>query len=279
MVGKLQTVQTGDNDDLWKIAYSNRLAVDHMAFANGLTISTMLAPPQTRLVIPTWRILPTNPPRNGVVINLPERGCYLFRDGRFDGFYPLSIGDEVLEKNRFWTPTGSYAILEKIKNPTWYPPSWAKDRRPVGPGPNNPLGDRWIGLTLERTGIHGTHDPLNVGNSVTHGCMRTYPELVRELYEHVRVGWPARIEYETAKVGRGPDGALYVVTFPDVYRRADPVASAMAQLKRLGLSQKVKRANFTDILGLGLGFPVRIDGEGPLAEEITRGSAPVSLGK
>lgn len=279
MVGKLQRVVTGDNDDLWKIAFNNRLAVDHMAFANGLHISTMVAPPQTPLIVPTWRILPTNPPRNGIVINLPERGCYLFQNGHFTGFYPVSIGDEVLEKNRFWTRTGSFYIQEKEKNPTWYPPSWAKDRRPVGPGPNNPLGDRWIGLSLERTGIHGTADPLNVGNSVTHGCMRTYPELVRELYDKVQVGWPARIEYEVAKVGRGPDGKVYVVTFPDVYRRADPVKSALAQLQRLGLSKRIKRSNFRDILALGLGFPVRIDGEGPLSEEVAKATEPVSLQK
>lgn len=270
MVGHLKGVVAGEHEDLWRIAYSHRLAVEHLAFANGLPITMMQAPADRRLVIPNWRILPANPPRNGLVVNLPERGVFLFKNGHFKNFYPLSIGDEVLQNNRFWTRTGSATIAEKQKNPTWYPPAWAKDRRPVGPGPDNPLGDRWIGLSMPRVGIHGTSDPLNVGNSVTHGCMRTYPELVRELYDEVQVGWPVRIEYEVAKVGRGPDGKLYVVTFPDVYRKKDPVVAAMNLLRKLKVTNRVGRRNFKDVLALNLGFPVSLEGKDPVLTEVAR---------
>lgn len=268
MVGQLvrHTVSTGE--DMGTIALRYRVAVDHLAFANGFPITTIEVAPGTQLFIPSWRILPANPPRNGVVVNLAERILFLFRDGRFKKFYPVSIGDEAAEKGRFQTPTGNYSIIEKIKNPTWYPPSWAKDRRPVGPGPNNPLGERWIGLSLTRTGIHGTNDPLNVGNSVTHGCMRTHPELLRELFDSVEVGFEARLEYETAKLGRDDQGEVYISNFPDIYKKRPSVAAAQKLLGARGLTPA--RTNFAEILELQLGTPVRVKGTESVYSEWTR---------
>ncbi|MCA9793990.1 MAG: L,D-transpeptidase family protein [Candidatus Eremiobacteraeota bacterium] len=259
-----------EGEDLFDIAFSNRLAVDHLAYANGFPITTMKAKPGTKVIVPFARVLPSNPPRNGLIVNLPERGVYCFRNGQYDGFYPISIGDEIEQKGRFWTRWGSYAVIEKIKNPTWYPPSWSEIKGPIGPGPDNPLGDRWIGLSLQRTGFHGTNDPYNIGNSVTHGCMRMYPENVRELYEKVAVGWPVRIEYETAKLGRGRDGRIYVVTFKDVYKKSNPVQAAHALLQKAGLEGHIGRKNFDSILDLGLGFPVSVEGTEPVFDELNK---------
>lgn len=268
-VSELQTHVTAKNEDLFQIAQKYRLSVDQLAYANGFPITTIKVEEGTKLIIPTWRILPNNPPANGVVINLPERTIYLFRGGKFDRIYPISIGDEEAQKGRFATPDGNYKIIEKIKDPTWFPPSWAKDPKPVGPGPNNPLGDRWVGLSLPRTGIHGTNEPLNIGNSVTHGCMRTYPHLVREIFDLVEVGWPAVIEYETSKIGRTPSGELVFVTFPDVYKRSPTVPSLMKKLAAAHLTGKIKRKNFTSIAELNLGFPVSITASETVSEEVS----------
>lgn len=265
MAGKLVSHRTVHGEDLVKVALQYRLGVDHLAFANGFPITTLEVEEDTPVFIPSWRILPANPPRNGIVINLAERILYLFQNGRFVRYYPVSIGDESAENGRFQTPTGHYSIIEKIKNPTWFPPSWAKDRTPVGPGPNNPLGERWIGLSLPRTGVHGTNDPLNIGNSVTHGCMRTHPALLRELFDSVQVGYVARIEYETAKVGRGPDGSLYIANYPDVYKKQPSVEAAQRLLKRLGL--KPARNNFDELLKLQLGVPLKVKGTGSVFAE------------
>lgn len=265
MAGKLVSHRAVHGEDLVKVALQYRLGVDHLAFANGFPITTLEVEEDTPVFIPSWRILPANPPRNGIVINLAERILYLFQNGRFVRYYPISIGDESAENGRFQTPTGHYSIIEKIKNPTWFPPSWAKDRTPVGPGPNNPLGERWIGLSLPRTGVHGTNDPLNIGNSVTHGCMRTHPALLRELFNSVQVGYVARIEYETAKVGRGPDGSLYIANYPDVYKKQPSVEAAQRLLKRLGL--KPARNNFDELLKLQLGVPLKVKGTGSVFAE------------
>lgn len=265
MVGQLRLHRVAAGEDLPKIALAHRIAVDHLAFANGLPITALEVAEGDSLIVPGWRVLPAHPPKNGAVVNLPERLLYLFRNGRFSGHYPVSIGDEAAEGGRFRTGIGRFSIIEKVSNPTWYPPAWAKDRRPVPPGPDNPLGERWIGLSLTRTGIHGTNDPLNVGNSVTHGCMRTHPALLRELYDRVQVGWEVRIEYEVSKLGRDAQGRRYLVNFPDIYSRTPSVPRAQALLKQAGI--KPKRANFNAILEMQLGVPVQVDGTGSVYEE------------
>ena len=229
-VGELRSHTATASEDLFDIALKYQVAVDHLAYANGFPITTLKVSAGTKVIIPTWRILPNHPPENGLVINLAERGVYMFRKGKFVRFFPISIGDEEAQKGRFATPTGNFHVIEKIKDPTWYPPAWAKDTKPVGPGPKNPLGDRWIGLSLPRTGIHGTDEPLNIGNSVTHGCLRTYPTLLHEIYDQVEVGWPAIIEYETFKVGKTSRGEIVFATFPDVYKKSNPLPGLRKKL-------------------------------------------------
>jgi lipoprotein-anchoring transpeptidase ErfK/SrfK len=269
MVGSLTPYETRPGENLFQIAYDHRLSVDLLAFANGFPVTTTRVAPGTRLILPTWRILPVDPPANGIVVNLPERGLYLFRGGKYSGFYPISIGDEVKDKGRFSTGGGNYTIIEKVKNPVWTPPDWAKDRRPVGAGPKNPLGDRWIGLSMPRTGIHGTNEPLNIGNSVTHGCMRTYPKLIKELFDLVEVGWPVRIEYETAKVGRDANGNVYVASFPDVYGRKNPVKRMHQLLAEDHLEGQIGRSNFDSVIDIHLGFPVALKATDPVFEEVS----------
>lgn len=252
----LHTVKSGES--IFTIAQKYGLAVDHVAFANGFPSVAVDIEPGVTLIIPKQRVLPANPPRDGIVLNLPERGLYLFRNGQFDRFVAVSIGDE----KGFPTPTGQFHVIERIKDPTWYPPGWAKDRTPVGPGPNNPLGRHWIGLSLPRTGIHGTNQPLNVGNSVTHGCIRAYPETVAKLFNDVKVGWPVRIEYETVKLGRDPEGNLKVVTFPDVYKKQSPM---QAVRNRLG---PALAAQLAPLVELELGTTMKVERQGALFKEV-----------
>jgi L,D-transpeptidase ErfK/SrfK len=252
MVGKVQTYQTEVDDDLLKIAKSHHLAVEHLAFANGYPITAVQVLPGTELVIPGQHILPANPPRTGLVLNIPERCIYRFQNGRFIEFIPVGVGHPPSAQ----TPVGNFHIIEKVVDPTWYPPSWNKDTTPVGPGPQNPLGERWIGLSAPRVGIHGTNDPLNVGGPVTHGCIRCYPDQIKDLFQHVAVGMPVRIEYETAKLGKDAAGNLYLVTFPDLYKRMDPVKRSAELLKKVGRAGLMQNRNFAGRVKLSLGTPL-----------------------
>lgn len=49
-------------------------------------------------------------------------------------------------------------------------PNHAKAR--IAPGPNNPVGAIWIGLSAKHYGIHGTPEPSKVGHTQSHGCVR-----------------------------------------------------------------------------------------------------------
>ena len=88
----VHTVKSGES--MLTVAQRYGLAVDHLAFANGFSPLTVDLPPGEQLIVPGERVLPKNPPKNGLVLNLPERGLYLFRNGQFDRFVPVSIGDE-----------------------------------------------------------------------------------------------------------------------------------------------------------------------------------------
>jgi lipoprotein-anchoring transpeptidase ErfK/SrfK len=98
-------------------------------------------------------------------------------------------------QSRYPTPLGQYEIVVKWRNPWWYPPSsdWAKDATPIPPGPGNPLGTRWMGISAPAVGIHGTPDPASIGYSVSHGCIRMRIPEVEWLFNQVDIGTPVYI--------------------------------------------------------------------------------------
>jgi len=98
-------------------------------------------------------------------------------------------------RRRFPTPLGRFSIVWKARNPWWYPPdaAWARDLDPIRPGPGNPLGTRWMGLSRPEVGIHGTPDAASVGYSRSHGCIRMYVRHAEWLFRRVKVGTPVVI--------------------------------------------------------------------------------------
>ena len=92
--------------------------------------------------------------------------------------------------------SGSFHIISKVVDPTWTPPDspWAQGELPVPPGPNNPLGTRWMGLSAPGVGIHGTNDPSSIGYSVSHGCIRMQIPDVERLFTMVYVGTSVTIQ-------------------------------------------------------------------------------------
>jgi lipoprotein-anchoring transpeptidase ErfK/SrfK len=94
------------------------------------------------------------------------------------------------------TPAGVFKIVRKELNPWWYPPvydSWAKGLKPVPPGPGNPLGTRWMGLSAAGVGIHGTNTESSIGYSLSHGCIRMHVPEAEWLFQRVRLGTPVVI--------------------------------------------------------------------------------------
>ena len=64
---------------------------------------------------------------------------------------------------------------------------------PIPPGPGNPLGTRWMGLSAPYVGIHGTPDAASIGYSASHGCIRMLIPQVEWLFTQVDVGTPVFI--------------------------------------------------------------------------------------
>ncbi len=231
MTGEDQSVSVSAGQSLYDLARARGYALEHLAEANGLPVSLAAVERETVLV-PSRRILPLEAPANGVVVNLPERGFYIFRDGKEPGFFPIAIG----EPGRFQTPTGSFSIVEKVVDPQWIAPEWAGlgENNVIPAGPDNPLGDRWIGLTSSGLGMHSTNNPSSIGSATSHGCMRMYPEIARTVFDRVDVGWPVRIEYETSRVSLEKDG-IYAVCFPDPYSAVDREGQLQEKFQELDL--------------------------------------------
>jgi lipoprotein-anchoring transpeptidase ErfK/SrfK len=93
------------------------------------------------------------------------------------------------------TPLGEFTIVDKQLNPWWYPPDsdWAAGMSPIPPGPGNPLGTRWMGLSVPGVGIHGTPDAASIGYSASHGCVRMRIPDAEWLYDRVSIGTPVFI--------------------------------------------------------------------------------------
>lgn len=81
------------------------------------------------------------------------------------------------------SPIGTYQIINRISNPTYFAPG-----KVIPPGPGNPLGTRWLGLSLGGYGIHGTNQPQSIGRAASHGCIRLRNKDIEELFQLVRAG-------------------------------------------------------------------------------------------
>lgn len=261
VVGSNQTIFTSENDTLIQLARANGLGFQTLVAANP-DVDPWLPGIGRPLLLPYAAVLPGRP-QNGITVNLAELRLYfVWEEAGLQRvrIYPIGIGDEGVE-----TPEGDFAILSKLKDPHWHPPRSIRLERPelpssVPPGPENPLGDYWLGFTSTGHGIHGTNKPYGVGRRVSHGCLRLYPEDIRDLYAKTEIGTPVRILYKPLKVGV-QDGILYVEAHGD-YRQeiTDPLAEIERQVKLLGWPNALDRSAIERAIAESRGIPVPVSG-------------------
>jgi lipoprotein-anchoring transpeptidase ErfK/SrfK len=120
-----------------------------------------------------------------IVIRRGSNRLFLYKGEHFVKRFSVATGQSA-----YPTPLGHYEIVVKWANPWWYPPNsaWAQGEKPVPPGPGNPLGTRWMGLSASGVGIHGTPNSGSIGYSLSHGCIRMYIPDAEWLFGHVSVG-------------------------------------------------------------------------------------------
>jgi lipoprotein-anchoring transpeptidase ErfK/SrfK len=120
-----------------------------------------------------------------IVIRRSSNKLFLYNGMKSWRWFAVATG-----QSQYPTPLGRFSIVVKWKNPWWYPPNspWAQGQKPIPPGPNNPLGTRWMGLSAPGVGIHGTPSDASIGYSVSHGCIRMHIPQAEWLFNHVDVG-------------------------------------------------------------------------------------------
>jgi len=139
-----------------------------------------------------------------VVVSLEDRKMALLEDGKVTKVYTVAVGKPTSP-----SPSGTFTIARRVKNPTY-----SHNGKTVLPGPGNPVGTRWMGLSVKGYGIHGTNEPKSIGKAASHGCIRMAQKDLEEMYEMVSVGDTVELvgqrNEETAQLFGGEQKPLVV---------------------------------------------------------------------
>jgi hypothetical protein len=138
-----------------------------------------------------------------IVISLEDRKLALVENGQVVKVYPVAVG-----KPSSPSPVGTFTIARRVANPTYH-----HDGKTIPPGPRNPVGSRWMGLSVKGYGIHGTNEPRSIGRAASHGCIRMAKADLEDLYPQVQVGDTVELighrDEETALLfGDGPGNGM-----------------------------------------------------------------------
>jgi len=113
-----------------------------------------------------------------LIISIQDRKLAVIENGEVVKIYPVAVGSRETP-----TPPGRFQVINRIVSPTYY-----HKGEVIGPGPANPLGNRWMGLDRKGYGIHGTNVQSSIGQAASHGCIRMRKHDVEELFARVAVG-------------------------------------------------------------------------------------------
>jgi len=284
IIGTLTTYKIQQGDTLLDVGRWFGLSAKEISDANGHM--DWWVPPVGRVIIlPTEHILPASP-RSGIILNVPEMRLYYYfpspaytrhRKGKltaatFNGarvIYTFPVG---LGRFDWKTPLGAWRVTEKVKDPTWVLPEdiyqehlerdGEADRVVPGGIPENPLGHYKLDLSIPEYGLHGTNVPWGIGMTVSHGCVRLYPEDIERLYSKTPVGTPGEFVYQPVKFGWRGD-SLYVEVHDDLYGKYPGLwRLATQEVQHENLAGKVDLTKLEKAVELKAGIPTYV-GFGP----------------
>ncbi len=242
---KTYVVQKGDSIELigakhgvfWKNIVKENNIDPKLPIPEGATVTI-----NNRKIVP--RII-----ENGIIINIPDRTLYYFKDGKLTAI-PVGVGLPYEENNMSWqTSMGKFKIKKKRKNPTWYvPDSIQKEMELKGkpvevsvpPGPDNPLGRYALETSITGILIHETTRPRSVYRYLSHGCIRVLPENMEHLFNMVDVDTKGEIIYEPVKLAVLDGGKVYLEVRTDMYRKLKSSREqALTVIQERGVADKV----------------------------------------
>ena len=243
LAGGVTDLVVGPRDTLRTIGARFGLDVATLARENGMPVDGRLAAGQV-LRIDNRHIVPAASDSVELVVNVPQRMLFYRGADSSTLGYPIAVG-----RPSWPTPTGDFTVMVLERHPTWeVPRSILEESRRAGriqapvvpPGPNNPLGDFWIGLSLAGIGVHATNAPASIFRTASHGCIRVHPHDIAQLFNRVQVGTPGRIIYEPVLLAV-VDEDVYLEVHRDVYRRsvAKPQNLARTLAAAAGVSERI----------------------------------------
>jgi hypothetical protein len=189
--------------------------------------------------------------KNGIVINIPDRTLYYFKQGKLTHSLPVALGVPAKSDKYDWkTPTGKFRITAKMKDPTWHvPPSIQSEMEEKGkdvitsipPGPANPLGKYAFKTSIPGILIHSTTKPWSIYSFASHGCIRVYPEQMEGFFKEVPVNTPGEIIYKPVKLAITEEGRVFLEVHRDVYGRSSSGLATEARhlIEKQNLSELV----------------------------------------
>lgn len=227
----IYTVRKGDS--LRLIASRLGVRLSNLTRMNHLKTDAVLTPGQ-RLKYNNRRIVPKSI-KNGIIVNIPDRSLYLFRNSKLSARYPVALGIAKKRESTAWqTPVGRFQIVDKKENPTWkIPLSIQKEMEENGeevlesipPGPKNPLGKYALRTDLAGILIHSTTSPASIDSFSSHGCIRVMPENMARLFKSVVVPTQGEIIYQPVKVEVTGQGRVFLEVNRDSYGKITDMAA------------------------------------------------------
>lgn len=187
---------------------------------------------------------------NGIIINIPDRMLYYFKNRNLEMAFPVGLGMPSWRGITRWrTPVGEFKVIRKRKNPTWHVPEsmqWKMmmEEKPVKtvvpPGPDNPLGRFTVDTSIPRIVIHETIWPTTVYQFRSHGCIRVMPENMEVFFEKVEINTYGEIIYNPVKVAVTDEGRVFLEVHRDIYRKVKDIKAETKKLiEQKGVSDKV----------------------------------------
>jgi len=244
-----ETLYTVEKDDtLERIAAKLGVPVKRIVDTNALDPKKRLARGQI-LKVYDRKITP-DPIDEGIVINIPERRLYYFKEKRLAETFPVALGLSRKAKGFDWrTPTGKFVITAKQKDPTWnVPPSIQREMELKGeevivsmpPGPDNPLGKHALVTSIPGIMIHETNKPASISRYASHGCIRMHPVHMAKLFPEIKKNTPGEIVYQPVKLAITADRKLYLEVNNDAYGKVkDLRAEALRRIQESGYNGRV----------------------------------------
>ncbi|MCX5816499.1 MAG: L,D-transpeptidase family protein [Proteobacteria bacterium] len=226
VIGGVKTYVVQNGDSLELIGARHGVFWKNIAKENN--IDPKLPLPEGATVIINNRKIVPKVIENGIIINIPDRTLYYFKDGRLTAI-PVGVGLPYEENKISWQTTmGTFKIKKKRKNPTWYvPDSIQREMESKGkpveeavpPGPDNPLGRYALDTSITGILIHETIRPRSVYRYLSHGCIRVLPEHMEPLFNMVDVGTPGEIIYVPIKLAVSNNNKIYLEVRTDMYKK------------------------------------------------------------